>query len=615
MKRALPPLTLLLVACTDPGPIHDTGHAMDWDVDGWFGRDDCDDQDASVHPDAEEVCDGVDNDCDGLIDEDFEESRPWYADQDEDGYGDAMSRLRGCEQPPGFVADHSDCDDQDASVHPGADDSWYDGVDGDCAGDDDHDADADGYSWEGTGGADCDDQDASIHPGVPDWTDGLDRDCDGVVDATRLLDEPAAVFGSFDAGQLGAALATVPDQDGDGVEDLLIGNPGVGAAWLVAGPVTGATSLPAGAIARLWGRSLEDRTGSALARAGDTDGDGDAELLVGAWLAGDGRGVAYLVEGPIREDRDLVTAPWQVEGESPGDYLGYALAGAGDTDGDGFDELIIGARGWSDRAQDAGAAWLIHGGAAGPEGLATAALVLGTRERDFAGSAVAGPGDLSGDGLDDVVVGARGEDSGGGAFVLLGPLEGVRTLDSAEGRLQGAHAYDYAGWALAGVGDTDGDGYRDLLVGAYGYDSFYTSCGVACLIMGRGDESWASLESLDQAEVSYVGERSYDRAGWSVAGPGDVDGDGRADLLIGAPGADLGGEEGGVVYLLLEPSEGVTGLGEAALRLRGEEGDAVGGALAPTSDHDQDGLPELFLGLPGHGASGQGAAWIVTLQE
>jgi hypothetical protein len=613
VRTLLPLLLVNLSACPPTGEVPDTGHPMDWDVDGFFGRDDCDDDDPDVHPGAEEACDGVDNDCDGDIDEGFEDSHTWYADSDGDGYGDPQARAQHCEQPEGWVADNTDCDDTDPAVYPGAEDTWYDGVDSDCDRADDHDADADGWPWEGSGGEDCDDADPTAHPGVLDWVDETDRDCDGVQDATRLAALPGVALGGFDDGLLGAALATVPDQDGDGVEDLLVGSPGIGAAWLLAGPLTGSVQLPGQALARLWGEAIDSQAGGAVAVAGDTDGDGTEELLVGSWLAGEGRGALSLVRGPVGGDVALVDAAWRIEGAQVGDWLGYAAAGVGDPDGDGYDDLLVGARGWSDVADNAGAAWLLRGGPEGPQPLAEGVMIFGVHERDFAGCAVDGPGDLDGDGLDDLLVGARGEDSGGGAFVFLDAITGPRGLDSADGMLLGEEPYDYAGWSLAGPGDVDADGYDDLLVGAYGRDGWMSATGAAYLVYGRGREAWVGLEGLVQADASYDGERSQDHAGWAVAGPGDVDGDDRPDLLIGAPGADLGEDNSGTVYLLLDPGEGSQDLEDAALRLRGESGETAGTALAPTVDHDGDGLPDLLLGLPGQGGDGAGAIRVVGL--
>ena len=145
---------------------------------------DCDDTDPAVSPDATEDCNGVDDDCDGTIDEpDSTDALTWYADADGDGFGDAASSVVSCDAPSGYVSDSTDCDDSLASTFPGATETWYDGVDADCDGASDFDADADGYDADGHGGTDCDDEDAAINPDAPDaWYDGIDANCDGASD-------------------------------------------------------------------------------------------------------------------------------------------------------------------------------------------------------------------------------------------------------------------------------------------------------------------------------------------------------------------------------------------------------------------------------------------------
>ena len=165
---------------------------------------DCDDGDATIHPTATETCDGQDQDCDGSVDEGATDMATWYVDDDGDGYGHASRSIVACDQPSGYQADTSDCDDRSATIHPGATETC-DGVDQDCDGVADDgaidmgvwytDADADGYgdatssttacsqpSGTSADATDCDDANAAAHPGAPETCDGVDQDCDGVAD-------------------------------------------------------------------------------------------------------------------------------------------------------------------------------------------------------------------------------------------------------------------------------------------------------------------------------------------------------------------------------------------------------------------------------------------------
>ena len=181
----------------------------DADGDGFTADEDCDDADAAIHPNARETCDGVDNDCDGLFDDedvDVFGTHAWYADSDGDGYGGEQFELEACERPDGYVENHSDCDDNEATVHPGADEVC-DGIDNDCEGTVDGDDATDALTWyedgdgDGYGTAsgvetacdppagfalhdgDCDDADPAYNPGAleADCTDPNDYNCDGSV--------------------------------------------------------------------------------------------------------------------------------------------------------------------------------------------------------------------------------------------------------------------------------------------------------------------------------------------------------------------------------------------------------------------------------------------------
>ena len=172
---------------------------------------DCDDQDPDVHPDSTEVCDGVDNDCSGAVDDDASDAPVWYADLDGDGYGDPESTVAACSLPSGYTDDSQDCDDSDAAIQPLADE-LCDGVDNDCDGETDEDSAVDALTWhadldgDGFGDAsapalacaqpsdhvadhsDCDDSDPDTFPGAPELCDGHDDNCDGVSDEDSAVD-------------------------------------------------------------------------------------------------------------------------------------------------------------------------------------------------------------------------------------------------------------------------------------------------------------------------------------------------------------------------------------------------------------------------------------------
>ena len=167
---------------------------------------DCDDTASAINPAASEVCDGVDNDCDGTIDVGATDETVWYADTDSDGYGDATLTLSACEAPTGYVADNTDCDDAATGVNPGAEEVC-DGVDNDCNGTIDGSDATDATSWyldddtDGYGDAatesiacsaptgyvadntDCDDTDIAVNPTASEICDGIDNDCDGDIDS------------------------------------------------------------------------------------------------------------------------------------------------------------------------------------------------------------------------------------------------------------------------------------------------------------------------------------------------------------------------------------------------------------------------------------------------
>ncbi len=355
-----------------------------------------------------------------------------------------------------------------------------------------------------------------------------------------------------------------------------------------------------------------DSAGARISGAGDVNADGHDDLLVGAPNnedGGYGAGAAYLVLGPVTGTVDLSLAAAELVGEEANDLAGDSVSGAGDVDGDGHDDLLVGASRHNDRLDEyAGAAYLVLGPVTGTLDLSRAdAKFVGEEYSDFAGFDVSDAGDVDGDGHDDVLIGAMGGDDGGGnagaACLFLGPVTGTIGLSMADAELVGEDDGDQLGWSVSGAGDTDGDGHADLLVGTYSQYEGGAYAGAAYLVRGPV----TGILDLSLADAKLVGEETHDYAGRSVSGAGDVDGDGHTDLLIGAAGHDEGGAGGpyapGAAYLVLGSVNGTLDLSLADAKFLGaEEEDAAGFYVSGAGDVDGNGHHDMLIGAPSHGA-------------
>jgi hypothetical protein len=608
------------VGHVDGAAMHARGAAgakgVDADGDGYDARVDCDDGDPMVSPGALEVCNKTDDDCDGDVDEaDAWDILTWYLDADLDGSGDPATAFAACAVPAGYVTNGNDCDDSDPTVGRAAAEIWYDGVDQDCDGASDYDQDGDGDDSDAWGGGDCDDSDPSVASTEPEQCDdGVDQDCDGV-DWTcgALADADTVLRGESYGDYTGLSVSMGGDVDGDGVDDLLIGaqnygSQNVGAAWLLPGGTRSHTLGRPDTI--LVGVGRWDEAGQDVAIVPDLDADGYDDVLVASQQAASslgGDGVVYVVMGPVSGRFPLSGADAIHEAGAGSEAFGGALAAPGDIDLDGWPELLVGAAGDDLGGANAGAAVLFRGPHA--TGRRPAARLLGEAAGDEAGAAVARAGDTNGDGHPDLLVGApeAGGDARGVVYLWQSVARGLCALADADRQLAGGAADDRVGDALAGGQDLDGDGLDDLVIGASQDGAGGALAGGVYLVAGSGTGSTTS-----DAFAVVTGAAAGDRLGQALASPGDLDGDGVADLVLGAPGADQAESGVGMALVLLGPLSGALSPTDATWRLVGEaKSDYAGRALDAGGDIDGDGHPDLLVGayLNDGSASSAGAAY------
>lgn len=426
--------------------------------------------------------------------------------------------------------------------------------------------------------------DGLVHAGVEECDDGGSPRHDGCADDCTALVALSLPDLDISLSRYGRAVSA-GDIDDDGDEDLLVGDEEAAYVWF--GPL--GPGLDAGkpdvTITNPKAKGTSS-FGQAIAGVGDVDGDEIDDLWIGEPYFRDVArfaGAAFLVRGPLSAGAVSASGMPALFGDDERSKAGITVAAAGDVNGDGRQDLLMSTRGGTDVA-----AFLQYGPLDTQESVADADVLFAG---DKTSATASGVGDLNGDGYDDVFVG--GDDG----RVFYGPIKpGTVDLVSADVTIQSPDGQMYAASA---AGDVDGDGEPDLAV---------------VELRSDGDAIYVFFGPLDgtegptTADVRIVREPLLDASRSdrvpSVAGPGDLDGDGTDDLVIGDARDDALGRATGAAYVLLGPLAGDVPLAGAAVKLTGGWEDQRAGAnVAAAGDLTGDGVPDVIIGTDGFNAA------------
>jgi hypothetical protein len=539
-----------------------------WVIDGSFefvegsldtrlSTGDCSDTDPTINPDATEVCDGVDNDCNDLVDDDPETTVSLYADADGDGYGDPDDSIEGC-TVTGRVTDSSDCDDTDLLIYPGAEE-FCDATDQDCDGDL-----ADGFSdVDGDGDPDC-------------------------IDPVMLTDLPHTAF----EGPPGSAAGRSVLVGAGGT--LYIGAPSADAVYVLEDFSEGPIDLSLDAVEVFYGGV--GGFGTSLAEIGL---DGGLALLVGA----PGLNTVVRIPDPhLGGDIDLMFGVRLSYLSEPWDD---ALNACGD-------ELTVGTRGddppvFVGCTQNTNGGYVLSTSEFGDEGrfldLGGRGIGISIAVNERFGWSM-DTADFNGDGVDDVVIGSPRDDLGcvgsncGSAYVYMGPFDAPMSYLDADAIMAGAREDAALGDHVRAGPDLDGDGAPDLLIATdQGWSETVSPGDGAVLLVSSAALSYSMIET--DAFSKLVGDTTWSRFGYAMETVGDVDGDGSVDMLVSAYETSTTGSNAGAVYGVLGPFEaGVRVVPDEATGVHGSEDDGLGFRMT-VGDVGADGAVDVVIS--GHG--------------
>ncbi len=385
-----------------------------------------------------------------------------------------------------------------------------------------------------------------------------------------------------------------------------------------------------------------DYFGSSVASIGDLDGDGITDIAVGAIGDDDGgteKGAVWILlmksDGTVKSHQKIS----DIEGNFNGEldvltHFGGSVSSLGDLDGDGITDLAVGTTYDDDGGYKKGAVWIlflksdgtvrayqkisdIHGNFTGE---------LDTQ--DSFGSSISSIGDLDGDGITDIAVGASGDSdsaAGSGAIWILflnsdGTVKSHQKINMIEGNFNGVlNLRSFFGQSVAAIGDLDGDGIIELAVG--GNDDLSYEKGAVWILFMNSDGTVKSNQKISDTEGNFDGElEGYDYFGSSVVSVGDLNGDGAIDIAVGASGVDDAVSSSGGVWILFMNTNGMVKCSQKISMIMGgfsgvlESRDAFGSSITNIGDFNGDGISDLVVGAKGFNVwEKKGAVWLVTL--